>query len=404
MPLIIIIIIFIWIICKIGSSSPTPRARRSRVYEPSHPPRTEPPLKPLLSVATNFKESTARPYSSDTVCQLSIFPRHEVFTQPLSKGKRLKLIFRGTCTVKYKRTSWHGSDGYSFDVCYSSGTYDDNYTHRHFKLLLDGKVPAKGPIEEDRYEHRYAFVYETTGNRLSVLLEPLMLTRDDDETSGTIELCVMPLTPFEELTLSMEDIFSPERLRAEQERKQHEARANRALELAVLAHLESNFLDPDYQKNYARSHVPHILHHDSKDWLAEYHEVIGDPDLCALIEAEHPHVLKFLEARLEVVRIAQRLSVKPPPKPKEPEEKRRLSREEWEARIERYRQRQLDRMRVQAEDHIAKQLQKLELAQELRERAQQLTLDEDDIERLVQQLLGDLDDADEDTGKGFQQV
>jgi hypothetical protein len=143
---------------------------------------------------------------------------------------------------------------------------------------------------------------------------------------------------------------------------------------------------------------------EGKEGKAEYKEVIADPELYALIEAEHPHVLEFLEARLEVVRIAQRLAVKPPPKPKEPEGKRRLTREEWELRIERYRQRQLDRMRVQAEDHIAKQLQKFELAEVLRTRAHEMNLDDDDIERLVQELLGDLDDADEDTGKGFQQL
>jgi hypothetical protein len=324
-----------------------------------------------------------------TLCQLYIRPGVESFTPPLPKGKRVKLIFTGACAVKRWDSPWCG-----LDACYTADTYDHNYKHRHYKLLLDQKTPATGPIEEDRAEHRYVFVYEATGGRLAVLLEPPIVAIDPAATTGSIQLCVVSLTQTEEAALGFD----------REARKREAERANRALELAVLAHLESNFVDPEYQKNYAASHVPHILHHDSKEWLAEYKEVIGDPELYALIESEHPHVLEFLEARLEIVRIAQRLAVKPPPKPKEPEGKRRLSREEWEMRIERYRQRQLDRLRVQAEDHIAKQLQKLELAQELRERAQQLNLDEDDIERLVQQLLGDLDDADEDAGKGFQQL
>src|SRR5207237_8750176 len=107
---------------------------------------------------------------------------------------------------------------------------------------------------------------------------------------------------------------------------------------------------------------------------------------------------------LQVIRIAERLAVEPTPEPPAPEPKSSLSREEWQAKIERYRQRQLDRMRVHAEDEIAKKLQRFESAQLLRQRAEEMGLDEEIIERLEQELMGDLDQDDEDHSNGFKQL
>jgi hypothetical protein len=60
-----------------------------------------------------------------------------------------------------------------------------------------------------------------------------------------------------------------------EERVREEERNRQALELALWAHLESNFLGLEYQKDYTASYVPRILHHDSREWLQEYKEVIG---------------------------------------------------------------------------------------------------------------------------------
>jgi hypothetical protein len=307
------------------------------------------------------------------VCQLYISPRREAFTQPLPKGKFLKLIFTGTCAeTHWKETSrWCG-----FDACYSADTYDHSYKHRHYKLLLDGKIPAKGPIEEDRHDHRYSFVYETTGNRLSVMLQTVS---QNSTISGVLNLCIVPFTPLEEYSLALQDIFSPERLRAEAERKQQEARSKQALELAVKARIDKDFLDPIFQQRYAKRHVARILHTESREWSEEYYMILSDSGLRALIEEQHPQILEVFEGKFTVVSIAKNLAVAPAPKPPAPEppppektseEKRAEDLSSFKDTTAHYRQKALLRLAIEQEflDELHKQFPNLspqELQQEL---------------------------------------
>jgi hypothetical protein len=164
------------------------------------------------------------------------------------------------------------------------------------------------------------------------------------ETADTIQLTVMPLTPTESAALGPDT----------NERKQKEELSRLALEWATLAHLESNFLKPEYQQNFAAKHASKILGTLNCEWLEAYRHVLGDPELYAIIQDQHPHVLDFLEARLEVIRIAERLAVEPAPKPKP-----KVTPDEWRARIERYRQRFLTRKCVKVEDYKADMMQAL---------------------------------------------
>ena len=167
------------------------------------------------------------------------------------------------------------------------------------------------------------------------------------ETAGTIQLTVMPLTPLtptEAAALGL-DI---------NECKREEELSRLALEWATLAHLESNFLKPEYQQNFAAKHTSKILGTLNREWLEAYRRVLGDPELYAIIQDQHPHVLDFLEARLEVIRIAERLAVEPAPEPKP-----KVTPDEWRARIERCRQRFLTRKRVKVEDYKADMMQAL---------------------------------------------
>jgi hypothetical protein len=162
------------------------------------------------------------------------------------------------------------------------------------------------------------------------------------ETAGTIQLTAMPLTPTESAAPGLDT----------NERKQKEELSRLALEWATLAHLESNFLQPEYQQNFAAKHASKILGTLNCEWLEAYRHVLGDPELYAIIQDQHPHVLDFLEARLEVIRIAERLAVEPAPEPK-------VTPDEWRARIERYRQRFLTRKRVKVEAYKADVMQAL---------------------------------------------
>jgi hypothetical protein len=65
------------------------------------------------------------------------------------------------------------------------------------------------------------------------------------ETAGTIQHTVMPFTPTE-AALGLDT----------NERRREEELNRRALEWATLAHLESNFLKPEYQQNFAAKYTP----------------------------------------------------------------------------------------------------------------------------------------------------
>jgi hypothetical protein len=157
------------------------------------------------------------------------------------------------------------------------------------------------------------------------------------EIAGTIQPTVMLLTP----TAAAFGLNI-------NERKREKELIHLALEWATLAHLESNFLKPEYQQNFAAKHTSKILGTLNREWLEAYRCVLGDPELYAIIQDQHPHVLDFLEARLEVIRIAERLAVEPAPEPKP-----KVTLDEWRAHIERYQQRFLTRKRVKVEDYKA---------------------------------------------------
>jgi hypothetical protein len=156
------------------------------------------------------------------------------------------------------------------------------------------------------------------------------------EIAGTIQPTVILLTPTAAFGLNIN------------ERKREKELIRLALEWAALAHLESNFLKPEYQQNFAAKHASKILGTLNCEWLEAYRHVLGDPELYAIIQDQHPHVLDFMEARLEVIRIAERLAVEPAPEPKP-----KVTPDEWRAHIERYQQRFLIRKRVKVEDYKA---------------------------------------------------
>jgi hypothetical protein len=168
------------------------------------------------------------------------------------------------------------------------------------------------------------------------------------ETTGTIQHTAMLLTPTEGAALG----------RDTNERKREEV--NRlALEWATLAHLESNFLKPEYQQNFAVKHTSKVLGTLNREWLEAYRRVLGDPELYAIIQDQHPHVLDFLEARLEVIRIAERLAVELVPPPPAPEPKPKVTANAWRACMERYRQWSLTHKRVKVKDCKADVMQNL---------------------------------------------
>ena len=118
-----------------------------------------------------------------------------------------------------------------------------------------------------------------------------------------------------------------------------------------------------------------------------------DDDFIKALKSCAPGIYRRATWRMRALAMADKLVVEP----------RRQSPKEREAKILRFRQRMLERLSVKAEDQIALKLQRYLLAQQLRERGEAMGLDDDELDRLEQELKGDLDDEEEDTG-GFKQV
>jgi hypothetical protein len=447
-------------------------------------------VEPLSAFEEPITVHTADADTVDMVCQIRVYLQQEVFTPPLPKDTYFKLVFSGICAVKFY-TTWD-----YFDACYKATSGRHNFTVRHHALKLDGTGVAASPIEADRAEHRYVFPYRATGGRLSVLLEsPIGSLRKASDFDDNIQLTVVALTRTEVSQLGLD---AEEREREAVARRMIEELEQQARELAVAAHLELNFLDPEYRQQYAKQHHTQISTELKARWVVEYRQVLGDEPLRTLLEEQHPHVMPVLTARMQVLAIAERLPFDEQMAHAQQAEERaararaeriaalvvayrefehyesdewiadyvaipkhqqellaewreimekdqefhedkafidalkacatgtyrratwqtralaladkhsakhhRLSPEEKEAKILRFRQRMLDRLSVRAQDEIAKKLHRFESARQLREQAEDLGLDEDQIERLEQELLGDLFQDDDDKSNGYRQL
>jgi hypothetical protein len=476
---VLFILLVIWLL-----SRPTRRSKRCM----DSAPQPDPPDEPIEHVEETIMVATVGPDADVTMCKIRVYVQQEVFTPPLPQGTYYKLIFTGTCAAKFYG-NWH-----CFDACYKATSGRHNYTDRHQKLQLDGRVVTASPLEADRAEHRYTFPYRATGGRLSVLLQsPIGSLRNASDIQDDIHLTVVALSRAEVSQLGLD---VEEREREAAARRMIEAVEEQARELAVATYPELHLLDPEYRVEYAKQHHTHMS--TLKDtWLAQYRAVLSDELLRTLLEEQHPHVMPVLAARMEVLSIAERLPYDAQIERAKRDEERvaqaraeriaelvltyrefehyesgewiadyvavrkhreelldegreilernrefhedtvfinelkacslgtyrratwqvralaladkltarwRLSEEEKEAKILRHRQHDIDYLRVGADDKIARMLERFESAQRLREKLEQLGVDDDEIERLEQELLGDLDQDDDSQSNGYRQL
>src|SRR5437588_617203 len=107
---------WLWILMGLGAAfvagvaAASESERRRQLAPPA-----KPPTRLLTSVASDVRISIVALSDAHTLCELDISPGVEVFTPPLPKGKRLKLIFTGACAIKQSSSPWIG-----LDTCYSA--------------------------------------------------------------------------------------------------------------------------------------------------------------------------------------------------------------------------------------------------------------------------------------------
>jgi hypothetical protein len=263
-------------------------------------------------------------------------PGLEAFTPNiLTQGERYKVTLSGSYQYR-PGWVWHQADG-----CYKAD--DGNFSNRYRELRFDGELVNDEPFEEDRFLHRYSFVYAGTGRRLSVLLYP---PRSNSAlTTGFVEVSITALSDADKLALDevqrqcrqrekqarlaadrqraaevlikrqQEDEkrqrdkeeqarerrnatratqeekerarqYSQERRRAEYEQKRIEEKAHRLLlqeqlkRLRLRSYVERNVLDPQYRENLATYHRDKVLASKSVI-IDEYVEFMANDELVA---------------------------------------------------------------------------------------------------------------------------
>jgi hypothetical protein len=176
---------------------------------------------------------------------------------------------------------------------------------------------------------------------------------------------------------------------------QHAELAARITELALAYRDFEHYEQDEWIVEYA-SNPEHqrILLAERIEILTADKEFHQDSAFITALKACAPGIYRRATWQVKALAIADKLSAKP----------HRHSPEERDAKILRFRERLLNRLQVKAEDQIALKLQRYLLAQQLRERGEAMGLDDDELDRLEQELRGDLDDEDEDTSGGFKQL
>jgi hypothetical protein len=319
----------------------------------------------------------------------------EVYShQPLADGVRCKVVVEGIDTYLHHSGSGWGEAELDAVYLLGGGQYS-----RHDSLLIDRQRAQL--FAQDQYRHSYSFLYTGTGRHLSMLLripEPHKCQHGLPMADKPLKVTLWTLTAAEETEMKARE----DEQQREEAAMQREELRQQALELATLADVGSNFLNPEFQKNYAAKHTAEILKTWGQHWRQEYLALMRNEPLYALMREEHPEVLEYFTARFTVVKLAEWKAVEPTPP--QPEAKPKVTPEEWAARIERYRQRSLTRKRVKVEDYKADVMQDLELLQEFIADLDNYPLDEDERERLTTEFKERLLGGEEENNNGFKQL
>jgi len=105
--------------------------------------------------------------------------------------------------------------------------------------------------------------------------------------------------------------------RAEQAAKENSALRVKLESLKRQARFESHFLDPEFQEHLAKREPGEILATRRREWREQYAQFMQDVPLKTLAEAEAPEIIEWLEARVNIEQLAERIMVAPPEPPKE---------------------------------------------------------------------------------------
>jgi hypothetical protein len=350
----------------------------------------------------------------------------EFFLPPLDPRRVYQITFDGTFAYGSRQSSTKADALYYADDI-------GNFSRAHDWLKFNGYCPFKhhrGYGEDwgthgfgDREKHRYGFRFDATPKKISVRFDISTNWWDPrpPRTYGCITLTI-ELLPEGTESPNVLDIVRHEQARkrdveeeqASRERKIEEENAalkakldkertalkNKISALACRAHRESNFLDAGFQQRYAERKRERILSTLQAEWGREYDDLMKDPQFQQMAREEAPQVLQWLEARVNIVLLAEQMSAPPPPVPPPPRplalpppsQPKKLTAEQIRTRV-------LRRDEVKADDAIERAKVKARKLLKAKEELDAIPLDPDYKELLeteLNQKILDIGEEDQD--------
>jgi len=357
----------------------------------------------------------------------------EVFLRELDPERVYQITFEGVCRyaidigwifTSYERKSadalYHADLWGDFREAHHWLTLD-NITIRH---LIESAAPEAMP-REDRELHRYSFRIEGSSRKLALRFS-ITSKKSVHKLKGSLRVTVellpegtpSPLAARQAMQAAEETarlksgaeqkrVKEAARLEREAQQKRAtlknrlaqiresldrkiaEERAKHAKEVAAVAaleakleplkfqaHWDSHLLDPTFQEAFVKRESGNILKTLKTDWQCGYAQFMRNVPLRKLAEENAPEVIQWLEARVKIVQLAERLAVAPLPE----------SIEELKPTVEDARALVLSKH----EDHLDEQIALMQLKGQklakLNEAANALPIDEDEKQRLSQQV------------------
>lgn len=260
----------------------------------------------------------------------------EVFTpQPLLAGEVYKLTFTGTYVFTYGVFT-DNTD--SADAVYHT-QYTPNFRTPYKGLSVNGNRGSFDTWREDRSIHEYSCLFEGTGKRVPLCLNPpkglgsgFLTVVIELQPSGTIterlskEMAEAYRLQAEEIARQQEELRqkqsaaakaaqeAQERLRLQNERDtlRQIALDNKVKELSDMVNHQRNFLDPYFRAEYTRQYSQELLSTHREKWNADYDAVHADSALMVALKTKAPEVLDWYEHRHEMILAAERAAIIPP--------------------------------------------------------------------------------------------
>jgi hypothetical protein len=307
----------------------------------------------------------------------------EVFFPPAHEGAVCEITIDGIL---------HNDEGEFSDLFHRTDS-SGNFSHGANWLVVNGSSLTNNTWESvvsDRFNHKYIFRVDHSRERLTLALHR------NTRWQGylTANVTVLPMgTP-----------------RIAETREAHSARVKAKVEeeavgtkfaaqiqaLCVRSQAFRNWANPDYQKKFAEAHTDELIRNQA-EIREEAITFLAQDQIVRYLRRHHKEVVDRFLGRLEALLLAENLQldkrlagIAPPAAPPP---KRKLT-------AEQVRSLKVHRQQVAIGDKVALKLDKIETRLNIRERLEQMPLDQDERELLEEELISEIEDGDGESENG----